>query len=71
MSRKAFGIGAGTVFVLMAVGILGMVIAPGPITGLGVPLGFTLWAVLYWLLKRRGKPQLPTAKGDLKEVTIA
>jgi hypothetical protein len=54
-SRKAFGIGAVAVFVLMAVGILGMVIAPGLITGLGVPLGFTLWAVLYWLLKRRSR----------------
>jgi hypothetical protein len=34
------------VFVLLAAGAVGMVLAPSSVTGLGVPLGFTLWAIL-------------------------
>jgi hypothetical protein len=41
------------VFVLLAAGVIGMVLAPGSVTGLGVPFGFTLWAVLAWFVERR------------------
>jgi hypothetical protein len=38
------------VFVLLAVGAIGTVVAPSNVTKLGVPLGLTLWAALAWVL---------------------
>jgi hypothetical protein len=38
------------VFVLLAGGAIGTVVAPSNLTKLGVPLGLTLWAALAWVL---------------------
>lgn len=52
---RGYGIAAIMVFVLLVAGVVGTIIAPGRLSGLGVPLGFALWAVLAWLLQRRDR----------------
>ena len=46
------------VFGLLAAGVIGVVVAPNKITELGVPLGFTLWAVLAKAIDRYDQRQL-------------
>jgi hypothetical protein len=43
------------VFLLLAAGVIGMVVAPSQVTALGVPLGFTLWAVLVPFVEQRDR----------------
>lgn len=50
-----YGVAAIVIFVLLATGVVGTIIAPGRVSGLGVPLGFGLWAVLAWLLEQRDR----------------
>jgi hypothetical protein len=44
------------VFFLLAAGVIGTIAWPSRIAQLAVPIGFTLWALLAYLLRRYDRP---------------
>jgi hypothetical protein len=40
------------VFIIIIGGIIGTIVEPSAVTELGLPVGFTLWAILAYLLRR-------------------
>jgi hypothetical protein len=56
-SRRLFTVLAVLVFIFLAIGVIGPVIFPSRNMIFGIPVGFTLWALLAWMIAREERPQ--------------